>query len=121
MRVAIEDVLLLGVPGVAPDERREEMKWSELNSKERSILIHDQIMHAGAEYVPDYTIDMNAAMLIVEEMRDRDWWWQTSILNGRAKGVGGFEVVFDGVYSQGQDLSEAICHAACLALKLVED
>jgi hypothetical protein len=102
-------------------------KWAELSNKERSILIHDQVMHMGTEYVPDYTADMNAALTVVEKMRAHGWRGfelSATISEGRYRVR--FETFDLGLTGRDNvaieiEPAEAICHAAALAVGAVEE
>lgn len=69
---------------------------------------------------PDFLTDMNAAMMVVEKMREKEWKWLSGS-NGSAAGGIYFEFYKDDVYREfkawGKSLPTAICTAALKAME----
>jgi hypothetical protein len=66
-------------------------------------------------------------MTVVEKMREKGWVWGVSQIHKRHRSTG-YNVSFRARSSftvaaivDDESLAEAICHAVCLALKLVEE
>jgi hypothetical protein len=96
-------------------------KWAELSDHQRCILVHDQILNAGAAYMPRYTADMNAAMTVIEALADRHYTFEAYARKHATDRH--YEVRFwpIALYTYGTTLPEATCHAAALAVGAVED